>query len=197
MRLVTTETNYSDLSHMGGKRAMANGVKFGRKPKLSDYQRQEVVRAAISTKPVAIATVISLTMRRRVGIVLFPIYEFITRSSSRVIAGSPDAPAPKCSRHSADQPGTNGSSGMLPTSSAGGRCLSDRTKSARGMGRPLCAAKAVGTVAYRFQKGGNEAHNCQELISGHVVAGIRSQWSYLSGRFDLLGFGRRNLRRDP
>jgi hypothetical protein len=78
MRLVTTETNYSDLSNMGGKRAMANGVQFGRKPKLSDYQRQEIVRAAISTKPIAIATVISLTMRRRVGIVLFPIYEFIT-----------------------------------------------------------------------------------------------------------------------
>jgi DNA invertase Pin-like site-specific DNA recombinase len=28
----------------GRKRAMANGVKFGRKPKLSDYQRQEAIR---------------------------------------------------------------------------------------------------------------------------------------------------------
>ena len=32
--------------HMGEgrKRAMANGVKFGRKPKLSDYQRQEAIK---------------------------------------------------------------------------------------------------------------------------------------------------------
>jgi DNA invertase Pin-like site-specific DNA recombinase len=28
----------------GRKRAMANGVKFGRKPKLSDYQRKEAIR---------------------------------------------------------------------------------------------------------------------------------------------------------
>jgi DNA invertase Pin-like site-specific DNA recombinase len=28
----------------GRKRAMANGVKFGRKPKLSDYQRQEAIK---------------------------------------------------------------------------------------------------------------------------------------------------------
>jgi DNA invertase Pin-like site-specific DNA recombinase len=28
----------------GRKRAMANGVKFGRKPKLSDFQRQEAIR---------------------------------------------------------------------------------------------------------------------------------------------------------
>ena len=28
----------------GRKRAMANGVKFGRKPKLSDYQRTEAIR---------------------------------------------------------------------------------------------------------------------------------------------------------
>jgi DNA invertase Pin-like site-specific DNA recombinase len=28
----------------GRKRAMANGVKFGRKPKLSDYQRREALR---------------------------------------------------------------------------------------------------------------------------------------------------------
>ena len=29
----------------GRKRAMANGVKFGRKPKLSDYQRQEAIKS--------------------------------------------------------------------------------------------------------------------------------------------------------
>ena len=28
----------------GGKRALANGVKFGRKPKLSEYQRQEAIK---------------------------------------------------------------------------------------------------------------------------------------------------------
>ena len=28
----------------GRKRAMANGVKFGRKPKLSDYQRKEAIK---------------------------------------------------------------------------------------------------------------------------------------------------------
>jgi DNA invertase Pin-like site-specific DNA recombinase len=28
----------------GRKRAMAKGIKFGRKPKLSDYQRQEAIR---------------------------------------------------------------------------------------------------------------------------------------------------------
>jgi hypothetical protein len=28
----------------GRKRAMANGVKFGRKPKLSEYQRKEALR---------------------------------------------------------------------------------------------------------------------------------------------------------
>ena len=28
----------------GRKRAVANGVKFGRKPKLSDYQRQEAIK---------------------------------------------------------------------------------------------------------------------------------------------------------
>lgn len=28
----------------GRRRAMANGVKFGRKPKLSDYQRQEAIK---------------------------------------------------------------------------------------------------------------------------------------------------------
>ena len=28
----------------GRKRAMANGIKFGRKPKLSDYQRQEAIK---------------------------------------------------------------------------------------------------------------------------------------------------------
>jgi DNA invertase Pin-like site-specific DNA recombinase len=28
----------------GRKRAMAKGVKFGRKPKLSDYQRQEAIK---------------------------------------------------------------------------------------------------------------------------------------------------------
>jgi DNA invertase Pin-like site-specific DNA recombinase len=28
----------------GRKRAMANGVKFGRKPKLSEYQRKEAIK---------------------------------------------------------------------------------------------------------------------------------------------------------
>jgi hypothetical protein len=32
----------------GRKRAMANGVKFGRKPKLSPYQRAEALTAAVA-----------------------------------------------------------------------------------------------------------------------------------------------------
>jgi DNA invertase Pin-like site-specific DNA recombinase len=35
----------------GRKRAMANGVKFGRKPKLSDYQRQEAIKQGCRGNP--------------------------------------------------------------------------------------------------------------------------------------------------
>ena len=34
----------------GRKRAMANGVKFGRKPKLSDYQRQEAIKHVVRAR---------------------------------------------------------------------------------------------------------------------------------------------------
>ena len=38
----------------GRKRAMANGVKFGRKPKLSDYQRQEAIKRRAAGETLAI-----------------------------------------------------------------------------------------------------------------------------------------------
>ena len=37
----------------GRKRAMANGVKFGRKRKLSDYQRQEAIKRRASGERLA------------------------------------------------------------------------------------------------------------------------------------------------
>ena len=37
----------------GRKRAMAKGVKFGRKPKLSDYQRQEALKRRASGETLA------------------------------------------------------------------------------------------------------------------------------------------------
>jgi DNA invertase Pin-like site-specific DNA recombinase len=37
----------------GRKRAMANGIKFGRKPKLSAYQRQEAIKRRVAGETLA------------------------------------------------------------------------------------------------------------------------------------------------
>jgi DNA invertase Pin-like site-specific DNA recombinase len=54
----------------GRKRAMANGVKFGRKPKLSDYQRKEAIkrRAAGETlAEIAKSYAVDISMISRLG----------------------------------------------------------------------------------------------------------------------------------